>query len=333
MSFIHFSTWDYPEADRVEASRDIYAAISRIDLDIPKREALDINTRIRLLPGVSIAFVESSRLTATRGKAQLADADDSISLMLNPGGPGGWEFDQRHFRNMVCPVGAGCVGFQDFPGRIGFHGQRTRFLSVGFSRDMLAPLVANLDRAARNKLAPSEPLRLLTRQALALTRRSDELPHAEAARMSRQLLDMTTLALGGTPDASSRALTRSLGALRLRAIKADLRVHAWRGDLSLGWVARRHGVSPSYVRALFDREGSSFTDHLLELRLRRVFERLCHPNSGSHLNSGKSDERSITDIAYAAGFNNLSWFYRAFKRRFGMTPSDVRERRMAEEEE
>jgi AraC-like DNA-binding protein len=34
--------------------------------------------------------------------------------------------------------------------------------------------------------------------------------------------------------------------------------------------------------------------------------------------------RSISAIAYAAGFGDLSYFNRAFRRRFGATPSDIR---------
>ncbi|RUX33774.1 helix-turn-helix domain-containing protein, partial [Mesorhizobium sp. M7A.F.Ca.CA.002.09.1.1] len=34
--------------------------------------------------------------------------------------------------------------------------------------------------------------------------------------------------------------------------------------------------------------------------------------------------RSITAIAYEAGFNDLSYFNRAFRRRYDATPSDVR---------
>lgn len=33
--------------------------------------------------------------------------------------------------------------------------------------------------------------------------------------------------------------------------------------------------------------------------------------------------RSITAIAYEAGFNDLSYFNRAFRRRYDATPSDV----------
>ena len=42
------------------------------------------------------------------------------------------------------------------------------------------------------------------------------------------------------------------------------------------------------------------------------------------LESPLSKDRSVTDIAYAWGFNNLTSFYRAFRRRFDVSPSEVR---------
>jgi AraC-like DNA-binding protein len=34
--------------------------------------------------------------------------------------------------------------------------------------------------------------------------------------------------------------------------------------------------------------------------------------------------RSIAEIAFASGFGDISWFNNSFKKRYGMTPSDIR---------
>ena len=39
---------------------------------------------------------------------------------------------------------------------------------------------------------------------------------------------------------------------------------------------------------------------------------------------GRHDELTISEIAYGAGFNDLSTFNREFRRHFGATPSDLR---------
>jgi AraC-like DNA-binding protein len=38
------------------------------------------------------------------------------------------------------------------------------------------------------------------------------------------------------------------------------------------------------------------------------------------------DERRISDIAFECGFNDLSYFNRCFRRRFGLTPTAARGR-------
>ncbi|WP_234273274.1 helix-turn-helix transcriptional regulator [Billgrantia zhangzhouensis] len=253
-----------------------------------------------------------------RGGGQLADGNDNISLLLNPGGLGGWASYQRHLRHLVCPAGFGCVGFKDRPGLMDFHGQpgqRARFMSIDFPRELLAPRVADLEDAARGRLVPGEALRLLMRQALELTHSPEALSPERTTQAAEQLLDMATLTLGGTRDATELAVKRGLSAARLRAIKAMMAAHASYGGLSVNWVAKRYGISPDYVRALFKRQGTSFTDHLLELRLQRAYRQLAGQRRGG---------RPIVDVAYSSGFNNLSWFYRAFRQRFGMTPKDAR---------
>jgi AraC-like DNA-binding protein len=53
----------------------------------------------------------------------------------------------------------------------------------------------------------------------------------------------------------------------------------------------------------------------LELRLRRAAEWLA-----------QAGDRRISDIAFDCGFNDLSYFNRCFRRRFGLTPSAARGR-------
>ncbi len=69
--------------------------------------------------------------------------------------------------------------------------------------------------------------------------------------------------------------------------------------MSLDWVAARHGISPATCGRCFEREGTAFSDYLLQLRLQRAFEQLANPRYAGC---------TISAIAYDAGFNNLSWF-------------------------
>lgn len=326
MAFIAFDTCHYLPHERTDAVRETCAALANMAPDIAGDSTPDMSMHVRLLPGVAIASVECSALRVQRSPQQLADGNDDVLLFLNPDATvaskardSGWVLHQQG--EMACTSGPGYLGLNERAGRIDFHGGNAQLLLIAFPRASLLPQVADIDRALHQSLPDTLPLRLLAQQAQMLTRSSaahgdTAISDAERLRLSDQLLDLAALALGATPQAQARASARGLRQARLKAIQADLRVHAGRSDVTLQWLAARHGISPRYVRALFEQEAIAFSDYLLELRLQRAFDLLTSPR---HRHS------TISAIAYDTGFNNLSWFYRAFKQRFAIAPGEARQ--------
>lgn len=315
MAFIQFSTQDYPASQRLEAAQDIYAAIANIEVALPREMTPSINTRIRLLPGVSIALIESSPLTVHRRARQIQDGNDDFALMLNPAGKSAWCSNLAGVGDVKCQPGMGCFGFNDRPGRIDLPGHQSRMLNITFSRALFAPLEKNLQRSGKAPYLSRESQSHLVRLAQTLTTESS-ITGSEILQATQQLFDLAALGVGAPREVEMLARQRGLKAARLRAVKADLSLNAWRGDVSLAWVAKRHGVSPGYVRAMFEQQEESFTDYLLERRLQRALRRLQQADTTG---------QTVVDIAYESGFNNPSWFYRAFKRRFGISPREARE--------
>jgi AraC-like DNA-binding protein len=86
-------------------------------------------------------------------------------------------------------------------------------------------------------------------------------------------------------------------------------------DLTAETVAAEQGISPRYLRQLFEAEHQSFSSYVLEQRLIQAHAMLA---------SSKFAEQPISSIAYEVGFGDLSYFNRAFRRRFERTPRDVR---------
>jgi RhtB (resistance to homoserine/threonine) family protein len=122
------------------------------------------------------------------------------------------------------------------------------------------------------------------------------------------------LALGATRDMAEMAAGRGSRAARLHDIKADIAQNL-EGDVTAAALSSRHRISPRYVRKLFEGEKISLTKFVLGQRLARVHRMLADPCYA---------DRTIADIALAAGFGDLSTFNRHFRRRFGSTPSHVR---------
>ena len=102
---------------------------------------------------------------------------------------------------------------------------------------------------------------------------------------------------------------------RMTAIKAYILAKIDDPALCLGDIAAHQGISSSYVRKLFASEGAKFSTYVLDLRLAQVARMLSEPEAKG---------RSISVIASACGFNDISYFNRVFRKRHGCTPSDLR---------
>ncbi|MBN1238867.1 MAG: AraC family transcriptional regulator [Gammaproteobacteria bacterium] len=129
------------------------------------------------------------------------------------------------------------------------------------------------------------------------------------------LLDLIALALGTARERADVARLRGRRAARLRGVLGAIASGFDARDFSVNVVADRVGLSPRYVQDLLHETGRSFTARVLERRLQKARKLLSDPRFAA---------RTITDIAFDSGFNDVSYFNRSFRRRFGVTPSDVR---------
>jgi AraC-like DNA-binding protein len=85
--------------------------------------------------------------------------------------------------------------------------------------------------------------------------------------------------------------------------------------LELRATLRRSRLDVVCVRKLFEGESTSLSQFVLGQRLTRVHRMLAEPRYAV---------RTISDIALAVGFGDISTFNHEFRRRFKVTPSDVR---------
>ena len=133
--------------------------------------------------------------------------------------------------------------------------------------------------------------------------------------IASHLMDLAALGLGARSDVAGNARRGGVRAVRLKAVLMILEKRFAEPDFSAQKLAAAAGLSERYVNELLYEAGASFTLRLLELRLRKAADLLAH-----------AGERRISDIAFACGFNDLSYFNRCFRRRFGLTPTAARRR-------
>jgi AraC-like DNA-binding protein len=129
------------------------------------------------------------------------------------------------------------------------------------------------------------------------------------------LLDLIALALGAARERADVARLRGLRAARLKMVLAAIASGFDGRGFSVHVVANSIGLSPRTVQDLLHETGRSFTERVLDLRLKKARALLASPRCAA---------RRITDVAFDSGFNDVSYFNRAFRRRFGVPPSAVR---------
>ena len=134
------------------------------------------------------------------------------------------------------------------------------------------------------------------------------LPRPMIAEQVGTLLTLAT----GFHEAPSESRHRGQLARRiLRRIETDFADP----DLSPEGLAAELGISKRYLQQLLAGSGTSFVQELTATRLDRASDMLSDPRGGG---------LSVGEIAFRCGFLDPGYFARAFRKRFGRTPSEWR---------
>jgi len=312
-STVRFSTADLPEKDRAAFWREQCCRVSmKLDIEPISDSPLECAVLIRALPGVQIMSTAMSPTRITRTREFLADGNGDFIFIINQSGSVN---AQSRGRDIVLREGdavlmsTGDVKVFDRP----VHGGS---LSFRISRSILSSIVPDIDDVVMHLIPQkSEALKLLAGYAAPLFH-DIALATPEFRRTAvNHLHDLVALALGSAHDLSGLGNGRGIPAARLRMAKAYIIENSNRRDLSVGAVSAHLGLTPRNLQRLFESEGTTFSEFLLSQRLSRAHRMLTEPRLA---------QSAVGAIAYDAGFGDLSYFNRSFKRRYGSTPRDIR---------
>lgn len=210
----------------------------------------------------------------------------------------------------VCRLAPGEIGIVDGtrPFRVTFPDPVSRFLAV-VPRHRVEARAPWLRGGGSRMVASSSPYIELVRHHLAaLANRALETHEAEM--LTDNLCNL--LALSTAPR---MPVDDHIAATQLDAIMAYCQARLGDPDLNPRTVAAYFGIAPRTLHLRFEQTGLSFGRWLLERRLLA-----CH----GALSDAAQRDRTISDIAFACGFGDLSHFSKAFRARFGETPRDMR---------
>ena len=309
-----YSTDDLPARDRFAVWREVVGpTFLRLEVsDVPDHPFRSSGTLLAL-PGLGVQWADNSGIRMDRTRGLVSDGSDDLILPLVSEG--------RHFasqrgretaldRRETALLSSADIGSVTCA-------SRSRAAVLRMPSAPLAAIIVGLEDMVGQAIPrSSEPLRLLTGY-IDLLRAEGALSSADLQRLAvAHVYDLIALSIGANRDGAELARGRGVRAARLGAIKGDILANlASNDDLSVEAVAKRQGITPRYLHMLFEAEGTTFSQFVMGRRLMLACRLLADP---------RHDHRTIAAIAFEAGFGDLSYFNRAFRRRFGITPRDVR---------
>jgi AraC-like DNA-binding protein len=304
---IYFNTDTLPERDRFPAFCEgmfrhvIGADIAQVG-SAPFSAALDI----RRAGAVGIAHISVTPAHMTRHASNLRDGNDAIVIQSWRRGSAGFEQGERDNR---IQAGEALIIDNAKPARLCAE-SASQFWSLTIPRHSIAstPVAAGLAKLIHS--LGSTLLFGYLDEIAAL-----DLTDCRTARwVGDHLINLTAFALGAVANGSARE--DGARAARRSAILREIERRSGDPDLSAATIAFLLRITPRYVHLLLEETGKSFTHHVLERRLEKATVLLRDP---------RSCHRKIADIAAEAGFSDLSYFNRSFRRRYGATPSEIRQ--------
>jgi AraC-like DNA-binding protein len=270
------------------------------------------------LPGISVlsgtfAGVRQGGRCVSSGDAGLAGADDDLFFGINVAGG---SLARQCGRDVVIGTGDAVAADPDAGVFTILRPEHCRMIGLRVTRRAMPPEILG-ERQSPLRLVPGRTpaLQLLTRYMRSVLQGPAPASAQLADAVTTHVTDLIQLSLSAAEPESLPSRDQSVRAARMSAIKADIERSLTDSALTTDALAARHGISTRYLHMLFEREPLTYSQFVLERRLSLAYERLRSPRYAS---------RTIASIAADAGFADLSYFNRTFRRRYSITPSELR---------
>lgn len=196
--------------------------------------------------------------------------------------------------------------------------RRCEMRVLALPRSVLAPRLAHPDsamavlyRGNRQEVSP------LARQYSELWRRADS-EEGGGADLIDDLADLVAKAIGSAADAEGD-VERADRQLFLAMIKRYIETHLEAELLAAENLCDRFGISRASLYRMFKPEGG-LAGYVQDWRLNLAMRRLIGP---------EGQTIRLLDLAINLRFSSDSTFTRAFRRKFGLTPGEMREKAQA----
>lgn len=306
---LRLSSEPFSRHGQLDLFREVWARkMLRYEIEPLEGHPLKFDVLLRSLPDLAMASGSRSPMRTWRNPEHI-DHDDFFLVVF---AHGAGELSENG-RVVAIGEGEAVLSANGSPARFVITSP-SRTISYRLRRDLLRAYLPNPDDLVARPIArDSQALRLLVGYSSVLNEEG-ALATAELRRtISGHMHELAAVLLGGRVEPH---FAEGLRAARLKALKNDILHRITQSSLAVGEIAASQRISERYIRQLFAGEGTTFTDFVREARLARAWQML---TDASQLH------RPIHEIAYESGFGDLSYFNRAFRQQYDMTPSRARE--------
>ncbi|MBV9954471.1 MAG: AraC family transcriptional regulator, partial [Pseudolabrys sp.] len=280
------------------------------DVDCANRENFHVACKTAVVGDLVLCQARANSVILHRKARHIAsDGNDSVLILVRErGGPVGG----RQFGREVEIGNGGAAVFDSKEESLTYGLDDGTAFAIYLPRAHLLTAGVEIEKQAAKPLdlAGTTPLRLAVSYAKCLLNEPPADDPQSATLAARHISDLFALGFDANSDFSQLAKSRGLRAVRLESIRQAIAKNFNRADLTADALAKMVQLSPRYIQHLLHEEGTTVSAEVTSLRLDRAFGALTDRARAQH---------SVSDIAYQCGFSDLSTFYRAFKRRYGMT--------------
>ncbi|NLS07071.1 helix-turn-helix transcriptional regulator [Rhizobium sp. P32RR-XVIII] len=258
----------------------------------------------------------SSALRYNRTPEHIARGLDHFQLVMYLGGGAEFIVGERTFLQRAGDVSLINMSkphlTREIPGDDGV----ARVLSFMLPRPLLAPLFAAIENVPTITVARRETAfgALIGEHMLALKRYAAQLTQAERQAAAQSLAQLAAGGMDSHADNTAPLPSSSQEALRAR-IKRHIEDNLSTASLDVTNLCRRFALSRASLYRLFAPQSPA--SYIQQRRLHRAFAILVSPAFRPW---------RIIDVAVECQFSSDATFIRAFRREFGLTPGEARER-------
>lgn len=298
-----------PEKKRAASELFVEAFINRlarIDVEPDKDRSFEGELRAVQIGAVTCAALKFTTASMGRSKTRLLDGNDDIALIINRGPP-------LYIEGSGQRVATGVATLRDYARTSKVHCPEGADVLCFVLARKLVQIVAPSVEDKAGCVLPRTELQTLLRSYAEPLLANPTLQGWPTGFIGAHLVDLIGHALEEPNPETEPASTSK--ALRAHEITKTILQRLTDPDLTLAAIAQAHRMSERSVQLLLEEQDLTFTEFVIESRLALAHGLLQNP---------AYDHRTIAHIAVASGFGDLSNFNRAYRRRYGCTPSQTR---------